>query len=305
MTAATVESPPPMDSNRRQKMKRNDDANESRELPGLRWLAVGAVAGLLAAAYGLLDRAARDAGLPDGSVARINDTLVSRERFDRALDQLVASYGRALSPEDRARVLTQMIEEELLVQRGIELGMATSETTVRSAIVQSLVASITAEADAADPGDDELERFLADNAERYTYAAALTVDAWIADDEWLAQDVVNRLRVDATFTPPDAVRAVPGLPTGPVPLERLRMFLGPAITAAAADMPVGSSAVYARQGRWYIIRVVGREDTAVAELDAVRSQVLIDYRRALADAGLRDYLDRLRRAADVAILAAP
>lgn len=286
-------------------MKRNDDANESRELPGLRWLAVGAVAGLLAAAYGLLDRAVRVAGLPDGSVARINDTLVSRERFERALDQLVASYGRIPSAEDRARVLTQMIEEELLVQRGIELGMARSETTVRSAIVQSLVASITAEADAADPGDDELERFLADNAERYTYAASLTVDAWIADDEWLAQDVVDRLRGDATFTPPDAVRSVPGLPTGPVPLERLRMFLGPAITAAAADMPVGSSAVYARQGRWYIIRVVGREDTAVAELDAIRSQVLIDYRRTLADAGLRDYLDRLRRAADVAIVAAP
>lgn len=283
-------------------MTDHDDPHPSRELPALRWLAIGAAAGLLAAAYGLLERSAANAPLPDNVVARVNDTEIGADRYQRSLDTLTASLGRAPDAEDRAQILERLIDEELLVQRGVDLGMAGSETTVRSAIVQSLIASVTAEADAADPSDDALERHLNENRERYTYASALAVDAWVADDERLAQDFVNRLRVDpATEADGDNVRRVPGLPEGPLPLERLRMFVGPAIAATSVGMPAGSSAVYARQGRWYVVRVNSHEKSALAELEAVRSQVLIDYRRKLADERLREYLDNLLRQADVEV----
>ncbi len=283
----------------------NSEPTTSRQAPGLRWLAIGAAGGLVAAAFGLLERSPGVAELPVGAVARVNETLISEAQFERAVEQVASAYGRELTADDRERILTQLVEEELLVQRGVDLGMTQSENTVRSAIVQSLIASITAEADAADPSDDELERFLKENAERYTYASALDVDAWIAEDEWVAQDFVNRLRNGATSPADDRLRDIPGLPSGPVPLERLRMFLGPAITAAAADMPEAASAVYARQGRWYVVRVNRHEESTLAELDAVRSQVMIDYRRSLADAKVRTYLDDLERAADVVVAPAP
>lgn len=283
------------------------DLPSNRELPALRWLAVGAVSGLLAAAYGLLERSTVGAPLADSAVARVNGTLIGRDRYERSLDALAASLGRDVDTQDRDEVLRHLIDEELLVQRGIDLGMAESETTVRNAIVQSLIASVTAEADAADPSDRELQQYLDDNPERYTYASALAVDAWLTDDEWLAKDFVTRLRTDATTEPGDGedVRRVPGLPAGPLPLERLRMFVGPAIAATAVNMPAGSSAVYARQGRWYIVRVNDHEKSALAELDAVRSQVLIDYRRNLADLTLRAYLDDLLGRADAEVSAEP
>lgn len=279
------------------------DPNPTRELPRLRWLALGAAAGLIAAGAGLLQRAPQDSGVPDGALARVNDTVIGIDRYQRAVDRLASAFDRDVDAKERAAVLQQLLEEELLVQRGIELGMATSETTVRDAIVKSLIASVTAEADAAQPSDAELQQYLTENAERYTFTAALTVDAWVTDDEWFAQDFLKRIRSGAGTDATDDIRRVPGLPAGPLPPERLRMFVGPAIAAAAAEMPVGSSAVYARQGRWYVVRIAGREDSAVADLDAVRSQVLIDYRRSLADRRLREYLDQLMRRADVTIAA--
>ena len=271
--------------------------------PSLRWLAIGAVAGLVAAAWGLLERAPGDTPLPATAVAQINGRVIDVDRYDRAVESLRAALGRDPDDADKARLLTQLVDEELLVQRGVELGMAESETTVRAAIVQSLIASVTAEADAADPTDGELQEFLTANAERYTYATALSVDAWIAEDEWVARDFVGRLRNGDDVSGHDDVQRVSGLPATPIPIERLRMFVGPGIAASAAEMPEGASGVYARQGRWYVVRVRGHEAAVLGSLDTIRSQVLIDYRRALADDRLREYLDGLRSRSDVTVVA--
>lgn len=280
-----------------------DETADARGKLSLWWPAVGCAAGLAMAAVGMLDRSAESVTLPDSAVAKINDRIISTDDYRRAVERIETATGGALNAADRSRVLQQLVEEELLVQRGVELGMATTEATVRAAIVQSLVASVTAEADAADPSDADLDSFLAEHAERYTYASATRLAAWTTEDEWLAQDFAQRVREtpNSDLDLPEGIRAVPGLPEGALPPERLRMFLGPAIAGAALDMPANSTAVYARQGRWYVVHVVHHEEGERAELAAVRSQVLLDFRRALADQALRDYVDGLMRRADVVV----
>ncbi len=268
--------------------------------PSLLWLAVGALAGLLAAGYGLVERDVSAGGLPSGAVATVNEAVIEARQLEQAVAQLPQPGTNVDALSVKADVLQRIIDEELLVQRGIDLGMATSETTVRAAIVESLIASVTAEADAADPGDTELEAFMRENAERYTYASALRLEAWTTDDELIARRFLRQLQSDSDATADD-VTPVPGLPPAPAPLDRLRMFVGPAIAAAAADMPVDSTAVFARQGRWYVVRVLEHAEASLAALDSVRSQVLLDYRRSLADQRLQAYLEELRRGADIVV----
>lgn len=275
--------------------------NQSKDAGSLSWLAIGALAGLLLAGYGLLERTPGNPTLPPGAAARVNDTVIEQEQLDRAVASLRGTRPDDVGAAERHRILEQLVDEELLVQRGAELDMLNTEATVRAAIVQSMVASVTAEADAADPNDEELKRFLDDNAERYTFAQALGVDAWVSDQETSAQTFVARLRDDPDASPADSVRRVPGLPQGPVPIQQLRMFVGPAVAAAALNMPAGSSAVYARQGRWYVVRVNQHAESVRASLDSVRSQVLLDYRRDLANRQLRTYLERLRQQSDVVL----
>lgn len=272
--------------------------DSASEQPSLLWLAIGALAGLLAAGYGLLEQSGTGPGVPSGAVATVNESVIDARQLELAVAQLAQSGADAGAV--KADVLQRIIDEELLVQRGIDLGMATSETTVRAAIVESMIASVTAEADAADPDDVALEAFMQENATRYTYASALRLDAWTTDDELIARRFLRQLQLDSDATADD-VTPVPGLPKAPAPLERLRMFVGPAIAAAAADMPVDGIAVFARQGRWYVVRVLEHAESSIATLDSVRSQVLLDYRRALADQRLADYLQELRRGADIVV----
>lgn len=63
-------------------------------------------------------------------------------------------------------------------------------------------------------------------------------------------------------------------------------------------------AVYVRMGRWLIVRLNEKQQSRVADFDSVSDRVLMEYRRALADRRLRDYLDTLRERADV-VVAAP
>lgn len=266
----------------------------------LRWLAVGAFVGLIAAGYGILRQASSADALPESAVASVNGSLIGRDVFERALNRTRA--GRGISDQDKALLLERLIDDELLVQRGVELGMTQSDTEVRRAIVNSLVASITAEADAASPTDDELLAHLEKNADRFSYTSELAVEAWVSDDEARAQEFVAALRAGDETTTDDKIRAMPDLPTEQLSIELIRDYLGPAITAAAADMPLGSSAVFARRGRWLVLRVNGKERTEVTDLGTIRNRVLLDYRRSLADSMLGDYIDRLRQRANIRVV---
>ena len=275
------------------------DIASSNAPVNLRWLVAGAAAGLLAVGFGLLQQSDSGLDLPDQSVARVNDQLISRDVYERALQRFGADSEDALDDTDAAWVLQRLVEEELLVQRGLSLGMAQSENDVRGTIVQSLVASVTAEADAASPDDTTLKEFYDANPERFSYSASLSVDVWTADDEVSARQFLSELQngnADAGMA-----RRLAAVPAGPLTLNKLRDYLGPGVTAAAANMPAGSSAVFARQGRWLIVRVVGKQAPSVAEFESIRTQVLLDYRRSLADEYLRDYLDSLMQQADVVI----
>lgn len=275
--------------------------SDTQKRANLRWLALGAVAGLIAVGIGALRQGEPGSGLPENAVARVNDRLILRDDYERALQRLRVDSRDPPDADDANWVLQRLVEEELLVQRGLALGMARSQLNVRTAIVQSLIASVTAEADAANPDEQTLRRFYEQNPERYSYFAALAVDVWSVDDEATARDLLRQLQQGVTID--EMAPRLPSVPAGPVPIDKLRDYLGPAITAAAAQMPADSSAIFARQGRWLIVRINGRQEATIADFATVSTRVLNDYRRDLADRSLRDYLDSLKDQSDVTMIA--
>ncbi len=272
--------------------------------PDLRWLALGALAGLLAAGYGILRQDSPSATLPVSAVASVNDVNISRDHFARTLQRIAPDGGAPPSAQTQAAIIEKLIDDELLLQRGIELGMAQSDGAVRMAIINSLIASVTAEADAANPTDAALAKYLADNADRFSRTAKVAVNGWQSDDESLAQIFAASLRDNNGASLVDGVAEIADLPTALMPLETVRDYLGPGITAAVADMPVNSSAVFARRGRWVIVHVLQKETAVAADLQTIRNRVLVDYRRNRADELLATYLDGLRDSAKIR-LAAP
>lgn len=266
----------------------------------LRLLAFGALAGLVVAGIGILRQEASIDALPANTVARVNNVMISRDVYDRAINRANIDAGQPTDSDD-AWLLQRLIDDELLIQRGVELGMTQSDLAVRQAVIDSLIASVTAEADAASPTEDELAQYLADNADRFSYISKVSADAWQTDDESAAQSFIAALRADDAAVSENDVQRMPDLPPGLMSLEILGTYLGPGIAAAVAEMPEGSSAVFARRGRWLVVRINGKERSTLTDLSAVRNRVLIDYRRNLAEQSLRTYIEDLRQRADISV----
>ncbi len=266
----------------------------------MRLLALGAIAGLVVAGIGILEQQSSVESLPNNFVARVNDVLIGRDLLVRSISRSTDYAGRPVEG-DRSMMLQRLIDAELLVQRGIELGMTESDAAVRQAVIDSMIASVTAEADAASPTDDELAKHLADNADRFSYISKVSVEAWQTNDEPAAQDFIAALRADEADINVAGVQPMPDLPAGVMSLEILASYVGPGIAAAVAEMPIGSSAVFARRGRWLAIRINNKERETVTDVSTIRNRILIDYRRTLADQTLRNYIEDLRQRADVSV----
>jgi len=78
--------------------------------------------------------------------------------------QAVATDKRdPLTAEDRAHVLERLIEEELLVQRGLTLGLARQDRRVRADLTATVIDGVVSDASEGEPSDDELTAFYAAN----------------------------------------------------------------------------------------------------------------------------------------------
>lgn len=264
----------------------------------IRWLALGALAGLVVAGYGILRQSTVDTELPKTVVARVNTTMIDQDVFDQTLQSIGVSER---TQENKILLLQRLVDNELLVQRGVELGMTGSDPEVRNAIVNSLVASITAEADAANPTEEELKKYLAENAENFSYTSKIWVDVWQSDMEQVAQKLVRILQAGGIVPEIDGIEVLADLPDALTETSTLREHLGPAITSAVVDMPEGSSAIFARRGRWLVVKMVSKERNYVTDLSTIRSRVLLSYRRNLANKMLTSYIDSLRQRADIQV----
>ena len=278
-------------------------------------LALGAALGLALAAFDLVDAPPRDAApVPDDAVALVRDVAVRRVDYERALTALAGDRRSPLSAEDRRRVLDRLIDEELLVQKGLALGLARRDGRVRSDIVASVVESVVSEASTREPTDDEVAAFFAANEALFARTGRLRarqilfrVTSGTSDEQALARanDALRRLRAGEPF---EKVASDLGdaplveLPTGRIDPATLREYLGPTVARSVEDLAVGVPGDPVRSAAGYhVVEVLEREPGATPDLAEVREQVRAELRRRNENDALRAYVDGLRADGDVRV----
>jgi peptidylprolyl isomerase len=279
-------------------------------------LAAGALAGIGLAAFGIAGSGTRGAGLPRGAIASVNGEPISAEAFERFASAVAAERRLPeLPPEDARRLLERMIDEELLFQRGLALGLARHEPTARRAIVSAVIAALTSDAESEDPDEAALRRFHAESPERFTRPGRLELDAaFVAVRDgaesaaWeRAAELARRLRAGEAFAGVDAAladRATAPLPGGALALETVRQYLGPTAAAAAERLAPGEVSDPIRgAGGFHVLVLRGRTSGEVAPYDEVHPQVRAEYLRTQGERALRETLEMLREDAEVAIAA--
>src|ERR1700678_336459 len=136
----------------------------------------GALVGLVMAGFALFTaRGTSTLIVPPEDVALVNQQPISRSDY---LLQLQTLYGVDLqhaTAAQRRKVLDDMIREELFVQRGKELDVASTDPDVRSALVNAVELEIAENAITSQPSEAALRQFFETHQDRYVSEGVMRV----------------------------------------------------------------------------------------------------------------------------------
>jgi hypothetical protein len=205
------------------------------------------------------------------AAAFVNGQPIAQDDVERALAALGADRRAALTRADRDKVLERLIEDELLAQRAVALGLAANDPNARKVLIRGLIDSLVAAA--PPPAEDDLRRYFDANANIFRGADLIAV------------------------APAEGV--VKGLPSTPMTIEKLKDYVGET-AETLRDVPVGGAAGPFRfAGQEFRLRVVSRSGGARATFDASRDAVLARYVVERDGRRVRAYLDGLKRSAKI------
>lgn len=249
------------------------------------FLGVGAFVGLALAGYSLFTaKGTSTHTIPAEDIALVDQRPILMIDF---VSQLQSVYGVSLAdatPEQRTKILNDMIREELFVQRGLELDFPESDPDVRTALVTAVEQQVAGDVAAEQPSDADLQAYYTQHQDHYSSNGVMTVHDLVlaSDDKATATVAVAALRGGAS---PADVEVKYGLKDsaktqGEEFYFAVKAHLGDALYAAAVPLKAGqaSDPVAQPDGLHVLAMEKNTPPVPLAFADA-RERVVNDYRR--------------------------
>jgi PPIC-type PPIASE domain len=255
--------------------------------------AAGATLGLVIAGIGLFTAAGtRVSGVPAEDVALINGRHILRSDFIAQTQVETALPFAQTTKAQRLKVLNEMVDEELLVQRGLEVDLAASDPDVRAAEVAGVQLQVDADVLAQQPSDEQLEAYFTTHKDKYSAEGIMALrDLIIRADEPLSAEQAGAKAKEAAEAfrkgrDSDDIAATFGLKDSGK-LERGELFdfavrikLSPVLYAAAETLSTRQAAgPIVEDGNVHLILMEKHDARSVRSFAQARDAVMQDYKK--------------------------
>ncbi len=245
-------------------------------------MGLGAIAGLILAGYALFTAKGTSTLLvPPEDVALVNQQPISRIDYIAQLQTLYGVDMTEATPEQRQKVLNDMVREELFVQRGKELDVASVDPDTRTAMVNAVEQMAAADAMSAQPSEAKLHAYYAAHRDHYAREGRMTLrDLVFASPDDAAQAVQA---LNAGQSPDDVAVRHNGRDSGKVSGEEFyfaaKIHLGDTLFEDALALRDGVvSQPITQPDGVHVLAMVHNVAPVPTDFAAARDQVLNDYR---------------------------
>src|SRR6267378_2494884 len=282
-------------------------------LPGRRaWLIAGAVTGCLLSAIQILHDARVPVRFLPGVAARVNGREIDAAGVDRTVAGLDARLRNSQAAA-RERVVSRMIDEELLVQHALDSGAAETDPEVRAALVRAAIARVNSEVSSQSVSDSEIGAFYQSHRSAYSSPAEFQVTPLYFEsrafpnlEEAERRADSARAGVRAGQTVESLQRAADVLPFGPpaqlATARTLANYFGSPLADELDRLQAGEASEPATFGRGVLLLYLNqRVDGATPNLQSIHDLVQADALRSRQEAALEDLLVSLRKSARIDI----
>jgi hypothetical protein len=243
---------------------------------------IGAIIGLVIAGIGLFSaRGTATHNVPPEDIALVNQRPVLRSDFVTQLESETGETFEQTTRAEKLKVLDEMIREELLVQRGLELDFAETDQATRSALATAMDQQALAEATTSQPSEQQLREFYDRHPDKYSSDGILTVRHLVVPAQKV-HDVVNALHSDM---PVEEVIERYGLTEprndGDEFYFAAKIHLGDALFAKALKVKPGEVVEPVQQpDGFHVVKILQNKAPVPLSYDRAKLQVLTDYKNA-------------------------
>ena len=204
---------------------------------------------------------------------------------------------------DPENILERMIDEELLIQRGIDLGMIENDSEIRSIIIQKMISSIISDANDLTISQNDLENFYSLNKDLFTPSPKLHLIklSFKSNNKDLAIKARDLL-IEGDFVKAKSLaeNEVITLPNTILPTMKIREYIGPSLTQIALDLEEGEvSELIEFDEQAHILILIKKIISSAPPFSDVSKEVESEYIRYQGERMLDEYLDDLRNWYDV------
>ena len=236
-------------------------------------------------------------------VAKIDERVISKEKYEVYLESIAQSRKTGLIDSDPENILERMIDEELLIQRGIDLGMIENDSEIRSIIIQKMISSIISDTDDLKISQTALKDFYSLNQDLFTPSPKLQLIKLSFDRKNKDYGIQARDFLIAGNLPDAkslAKNEVITLPNVLLPAMKIREYIGPSLTQIALGLEEGEvSELIELDERFHILVPIRKVLSSAPPFNDVYKEVESEYIRFKGEEMLDEYFDDLRNWYDV------
>jgi hypothetical protein len=240
---------------------------------------------------------------PDAGERRI---VVDEAVVSGIVNRYIQAFRRPPTPSELDGLIQDHVRSEVYYREALRLGLDQDDEVVRKRMRNKMLAIATAEAEAAQPTDADLQALLDKNPARYSAPPRYALEHRYLGNETPALRAAAAAQVAALK--PGAEPTLPAVPNplpirfGDAPLSDLAAQFGDEFAAALADLPVGRWTGPVQSGfGLHLVRIDARRPAPPPSLELVRQRLENDWRTAAVQKAQDDHLAELLEGYQVVI----
>ena len=167
----------------------------------------------------------------DQAIARVGEKEISRQRFEEIIKVLDDQSNSELTLEKKNLIRERLIDEELLIQRAIELDLVRNDSLVKGNVIQTMFQHIINSNELVEPSEAELREYFSKEKNYFSSGRRYKLKNYTFRNSNDAETAINFLNQSnlESFLKLVETESVIDLPNVFLTPQKLRDYLGPQV----------------------------------------------------------------------------
>ena len=167
----------------------------------------------------------------DQAIARVGEKEISRQRFEEIIQVLDDQSNSELTLEKKNLIRERLIDEELLIQRAIELDLVRNDSLVKGNVIQTMFQYIINSNELVEPSEAELREYFSKEKNYFSSGRRYKLKNYTfrnSNDAETAINFLNQSNLESFLKLVETESAI-DLPNVFLTPQKIRDYLGPKV----------------------------------------------------------------------------